>query len=160
MLAGAAAWDFWMHRIPNWWLLFWLIQILLPFSETGWSMLIQFFTSIVLAILATGIGFFFRFIGAGDCKLIALMCGYLGIGRGFRAVCAGFIIGAVWSFGKLVYYRQARQRLSYLSAWFRQSIQEQKRIPYFQRDRDGEKAVIPLSVCFLGGFIFTVLLGM
>lgn len=159
MLAGAAAWDFWTHRIPNWWLLFWLAQILFPPFETGWNGLLSFFASMVLAVLATSIGFYFRFIGAGDCKLIALMCGYQGIGRGLRAVCAGFIIGAAWSLGKLVYYRQARQRLSYLSAWFRQSIQEQKRIPYFQKGRDGEKAVIPLAVCLLAGFIFTVLLG-
>jgi len=31
MLAGAAAWDFWTHRIPNWWLGVWLVQILFPF---------------------------------------------------------------------------------------------------------------------------------
>lgn len=158
MLAGAAAWDFWTHRIPNWWLGVWLVQMLCPISKIGQMELLWCLCRIILTAAMTGIGFYFRLIGAGDCKLMALMCGYLGFGRGFRVICSGFIMGAVWSLGKMIYYHQVRQRLSYLSAWFRQSIQEQKRIPYFQKDRDGKQAVIPLAVCFLAGFFLVILL--
>ncbi len=159
MLAGAAAWDLWTHKIPNWWLGFWLVQILFPLSGAGAFSILQFLAGAAMAAAVTGTGFYFRIIGAGDSKLIALMCGYLGIGRGFRTAAAGFIIGAIWSLGKLVYYRQARRRLSYFTAWIRQSIQTQKRIPYFRRDRDGDQAVIPLAVCFLGGFLVTIFIG-
>lgn len=158
MLAGAAAWDFWTHRIPNWWLGFWLVQILFPFFKTGGAELFQFLGNALLAAVITSILFYFRFIGAGDCKLMSLMCGYLGISRGVQVIGTGFIIGAVWSLGKLFIYQQTGQRLSYLSAWFRQSIQEQKRIPYFQEERDGKQAVIPLAVCFLAGFFLKILL--
>ena len=78
MLAGAAAWDFWTHRIPNWWLGFWLVQILFPFFKTGGAELFQFLGNALLAAVITSILFYFRFIGAGDCKLMSLMCGYLG----------------------------------------------------------------------------------
>ena len=156
MLAGAAAWDLWTHKIPNWWLGFWLVQILFPLLGAGASGILQFLAGAAIAATVTGIGFYFRIIGAGDSKLIALMCGYLGIGRGFQTAAAGFIIGAIWSLGKLIYYRQARRRLGYFIAWLRQSIQTQERIPYFQKDRGGDQAVIPLAVCFLGGFLVTV----
>lgn len=157
MLAGAAAWDLWTHKIPNWWMGFWLVQILFPPLGAGVSGTLRFLTGAAAAAAVTGTGFYFRIIGAGDSKLIALMCGYLGIGRGLQAVAAGFIIGAVWSLGKLVYYRQTRQRLSCFIAWISQSIQTQERITYFCRERDGDQAVIPLAVCFLGGFLVIIL---
>ena len=49
MLAGAAAWDLWTHKIPNWWLGFWLVQILFPLLGAGASGILQFLAGAAIA---------------------------------------------------------------------------------------------------------------
>ncbi len=155
LLSGAAAWDMFTHKIPNKWLLFWIFPAMIRGPENG----VIFLAYAGAGAAVTFFLFYFRMIGAGDCKLMALICGYLGIRQGCLVIAAGFVIGAVWSLEKLVFEKQLMERRAYLAAWFRQIIYTGKKAPYYQPQKAGYKATVPLAACMLGGFLAAVLLG-
>ena len=155
MLAGAAAWGVFTHKIPNKWLLFWMVLVIFDGPER----FAAFLAVAAAAACGTFLLFYFRMIGAGDCKLMALTCGYLGIRGGFLTIAIGFVIGAAWSLGKLLFGGQGLQRTVYLLVWIRQTIRTKQRIPYFNIEEDGYGATVPLAVCLMGGFLATVCLG-
>lgn len=158
LLAGAAAWDLWTHRIPNKWLGFWLaVGILGNLGDL--PAVLAFLGSGALAAAVTFGLFVFRMIGAGDCKLMALVCGFLGIWDGGRVILAGLVIGGGWSLGKLVWEGQCWERWYYFQSWLSRSLKTRSRIPYYVSERDGFRAAIPLAVCLLGGFLGYTLLG-
>ena len=117
-----------------------------------------FLASAAAAAGTTFFFFYFRMIGAGDCKLMALVCGYLGIRDGLFTVAAGFVIGAVWALGKLFFQNQAPWRAAHFSAWLRQTLQTKQMIPYYSVKTDGYKATVPLAACMMGGFLIFVCL--
>ncbi len=105
-------------------------------------------------VIVTGIFFFLflcRMIGAGDIKLTALICGFLGFRAGALAVGLGFLIGAFWSFIKMAGSGSLFARLSFLLAYIRHVFQTGKLTTYYDPVRDGYDMVIPLGLClFLG----------
>lgn len=95
--------------------------------------------------------FLCRMIGAGDIKLAALICGFLGLRAGALAVGSGFLIGAFWSFIKMAERGILFTRLSCLLAYIRRVFQTGKLTTYYDPVRDGYDVVIPLGLClFLG----------
>ncbi len=90
---------------------------------------------------------------------MALTCGFLGIRAGLFTIAAGFVIGALWSLGKLCFQRQGLQRMAHLYAWIRQTIQTRQRIPYYKIEEEGYQATVPLAVCMAGGFLAAACLG-
>ena len=113
----------------------------------------------MLRFLAVAVLFFplfrLRMIGAGDIKLMALMCGCLGMLQGGFAIVYGFILGAAMSLIKLLVQGSLRVRLSYLSAYIRRFIHTKEIVAYYNPSRDGYESTIPLGLClFLGTLVY------
>ena len=111
VLAAGAYYDVREHRIPNWWVAISMVcGILLAMVESGvppeTAVYLKeggLFLARMLAVTALFFPlFFFRMIGAGDVKLAALICGYSGLTAGAVAIGLGFLIGAFWSFLKMM----------------------------------------------------------
>nr|WP_279231876.1 prepilin peptidase [Clostridium sp. HBUAS56010] len=168
LLGAGAFFDVREHRIPNWWVLFGVLnggflQILKAGTGTaGFSLLEPLFMFLLRMFVVTAALFFlflFRMIGAGDIKMAALICGYLGFSAGAWAIGAGFLIGAFWSLIKMAGGHRFRYRFSCLHTYIRYVIQTGKITAYYRPERDGYKDVIPLGLClFLGTFITVVIL--
>lgn len=172
VLAAGAWYDVREHRIPNWWVAVSMIcGVLLCILESaglpgppgpagafreGGLFLVR-----MLAVTALLFPLFYcRMIGAGDIKLAALICGYLGLAGGVLAIGLGFLIGAVWSFLKMIVRGSFRERFHYLTAYIRRVYHTKKITAYYDFARDGAGAVIPLGVClFLGTAVSAMMPG-
>lgn len=165
VLAAGSYFDVREHRIPNWLVLAgiaaglflsWLDAVGKGDNQAVlWEM--TFFASRFLVV--TGVFFFLflcRMIGAGDIKIIALICGYLGFGTGFTAVAGGFLIGAFWSLVLMTVKGCAFQRFSYFLTYIRSLFQTKKITAYYSSSLDGYDAVIPLGFCMFLGTVLAV----
>ncbi|SEU02922.1 prepilin peptidase [Lacrimispora sphenoides] len=153
ILGAGAFYDVREHRIPNWLVLSGIILGILleiPGPENPFGGLLF----LLRLVIVTGIFFLLflcRMIGAGDIKLTALICGFLGLRTGALAVGLGFLIGAFWSFIKMAGSGSLFTRLSCLLAFIRHVFQTGKLTIYYDPVRDGYDMVIPLGLClFLG----------
>jgi prepilin peptidase CpaA len=153
ILGAGAFYDVREHRIPNWLVLSGIILGILleiPGPENPFGGLMF----LLRLVIVTGIFFLLflcRMIGAGDIKLTALICGFLGFRAGALAVGLGFLIGAFWSFIKMAGSGSLFARLSCLLAYIRHVFQTGKLTIYYDPVRDGYDMVIPLGLClFLG----------
>ena len=105
--------------------------------------------------------YYFRLMGAADLKIMALICGYLGVRQGFCAIAVGIFLSAAGSLlylgagGKLAVIRT---RLFYLIAWFRHVIQTKERIPYVQAEPAGEMITVPLGSYLCAGTMVYLLI--
>ena len=84
-------------------------------------------------------------------KLAALICGYSGLTAGAAAIGLGFLIGAFWSFLKMMVKGSFHERFDHLTAYIRRIYHTKKITAYYDFARDGAEAVIPLGVCLLFG---------
>lgn len=154
-LAGASWFDVRSQRIPNWWSflgILWGGLLRLVFS--GEPVEVVWYFARVLVVIA----FFFplfivRVLGAGDVKVMALLVGYLGLSSGIRVIGLGFLVGAVWGLGKMVWQRSLHRRWIILSAYIRRLILTREVVPYYQAQRDRSEGVLPFAVCLLLGFL-------
>lgn len=104
--------------------------------------------------------FICRMIGAGDIKLAALICGYSGFAGGASAIGLGFLIGAFWSFLKMMVKGSFHERFCHLAAYIRRIYHTKTITAYYDKARDGTEAVIPLGVClFFGTMAFIMMPG-
>lgn len=139
------AWTDWKYgKVKNIWLLLLAFAGVLQ-QGTG------FFSGAVWFLVFGMALFRFRFMGAGDGKLMAVIGGYLGIRNGFYAVALGFFIGAVWSLWKLKRYGLAAERFYYLrnyavSTWVSGEIR-----PYDALEQIDLPHHIPFAVCLAAG---------
>lgn len=166
VLAAGAYYDVREHRIPNWWVVTALFSgVILCMLESGEPVggalfLKEGILFLVRMTIVCGAFFLFflcRMIGAGDIKLTALMCGYLGLKAGAAAVGCGFLIGAAWSLFKMMVRGTFMQRLSCLLAYIRRVYHTKEIVAYYQPERDGNDPIIPLGVClFLGTAVYMI----
>nr|WP_288827420.1 prepilin peptidase [uncultured Clostridium sp.] len=165
ILAAGSYFDVREHRIPNWLVLTGIAAgLFLSGLGTGGmggsQAVLQEMTSFACRFLVVTAGFFIlficRMIGAGDIKIIALICGYLGFGVGFAAVACGFLIGAFWSLVLMTVKGCAFQRFSYFLTYFRSLLQTKKITAYYSSVLDGYDAVIPLGLCMFLGAVLAV----
>lgn len=162
ILAGGAAYDLRDHRIPNWWLLgsggiglglLWWLNA----GDGGslWQIPVWFLIRVVVATAVFFPLFYVRMMGAGDIKLMALICGFLGFLNGSLAIFYGFLIGAAMSLIKLLVQRSLFQRLHYLYVYIRRLILTKEVTAYHDPARDGYAHTIPFGLClFLGTLIY------
>lgn len=105
--------------------------------------------------------YYFRMMGAADLKVIALICGYLGIRSGFSAIALGILLCAAGSLLYLGFCRKLKiilNRLYHLIVWFRHVIQTKERIAYDQAESAGEKITVPLGSYLCAGTMLYLLL--
>ncbi len=166
VLGAGAFYDIREHRIPNWWILSAMITgillaVLKSDQSAGLSVLLKESGVFLLRMaVVTAVFFLFflcRMIGAGDIKLAALICGYLGLKEGAAVVGCGFAIGAIWSFLRMIKKGSIIYRFSHFTAYIRRLYRTREITAYYVPDRDGRSTVIPLGVCmFLGAVIFII----
>lgn len=166
VLAGGAYFDVTEHKIPNWWILSAIfsgivLAVIKSSGSVGFDLILERTGEFLFRMAIICAGFFtlflFRMIGAGDIKLAALMCGYLGMRDGLMAIMIGLLAGAFWSLLKMVKEGCFTQRITYLTAYFRRVYHTRNITAYYDPGRDGYGSVIPLGVCFfMGCLVFAV----
>ncbi|WP_242647773.1 prepilin peptidase [Lacrimispora saccharolytica] len=153
ILGTGAFFDAQEHRIPNG-LVLWgvIIGFLLEIAGSGKPLAgLLFLLRLLIVTMVFFLLFLCRMIGAGDIKLAALICGFLGLRAGALAVGFGFLIGAIWSFIKMTVRGSLFIRFSCLFAYIRRVFQTGKLTTYYDPVQDGYDVVIPLGLClFLG----------
>lgn len=123
-------------------------------GESVWQQPMWFFIRCFVAAAICFPLFHMRMIGAGDIKLMALTCGFLGARDGFECIVYGFLLGAGLSLIKLLVQKSLFQRLNYFNAYVRRLIITKEVTAYYIPSRDGYAYTIPLGVClFLGTLI-------
>lgn len=162
MLAGGAAYDLRDHRIPNWWVLgsaavglLWLTWLDSWQDGVVWQVPAWFFIRALVTILAFVPLFHARMTGAGDVKLMAAICGFMGFVDGGGSILVSFLVGALLALVKMLVQRSLFQRLGYLFAYFKRFILTKEVVPYHIPARDGYSHTIPFGLClFLGTVIY------
>lgn len=91
LLGGAAYTDIRYKRIPNIWIIIWM---LIGVYYKGYVFIIN----MLLVCLILLIMYIFKFIGAGDIKLISLVFGYLNWYQAGIIMCVGFVMAAIYAF--------------------------------------------------------------
>lgn len=161
-LSVGSLYDMKYYRVPNWWAAAGaVLGIGLDiFSGQGppWSAAV-FLLRAAAVVTVFFILFCCRMIGAGDIKLMALICGYLGLKTGAGAIACSFLAGAVWSLFRLIRLRILLKRLFYFTAYIRQVFTTGMIAEYYNPQSDGYEAAIPFALCLtVGTFFRTVLL--
>ena len=148
-----AVFDLLTHRVPNWLIIIGTLTGFFLVSATGPAASIYYVLCIVGVIILGFPLFLCRMIGAGDLKLMAMICGYLGMGHGLLIIFYGFLLGAVISFAKLYSYGCFARRLLYLIQYLDQLFKTKKIVSYYNIMSEGYGMTIPLAAClFFGSF--------
>lgn len=126
--------------------------LLLTIWEQGFMEAVFFLLALLGVISLFFPLFLLRMIGAGDIKMMAVVCGYLGIYRGGLLISYGFLAAALFSAVKLVSNNIFYLRFSYFFAYFRRLFLTKKISPYYLADRDGDLPAIHFAVCLWLGW--------
>ncbi len=74
--------------------------------------------------------YYIRAIGAGDGKVFALICCFVGIKQGVQIIVLAFIIAGIFSIIKLVHHKIFFIQLQSLAEYITQSCYSKKVVPY------------------------------
>lgn len=164
ILSGSALWDLRTGKVLNGWILFGaaggLPLSMGPALETGHlyigaaaSLAAFYFLRILVFLLLFFPLFLFRMMGAGDCKLLALIGGYLGFYNGCTVILYGFLAAGVWSCALMLYRRTLTARMRFLLSYLKLTLATGRITPYYCAARDGPSAVLALAPFFLIGYL-------
>lgn len=133
-LAAGAAWmDLKKTEVDNGWLLFWLaagaaVQVI----RAGPGALLPGLAGMAVPLFLLFPLFYFRMLGAGDIKTLAVLGSLVGHKAIFPCLFYTFLFGAVLSAGVFLLYGGFRSRLQYLAVWLRDLLQTGQRQPYLR----------------------------
>lgn len=143
-LLGAAVTDLTRGKVFNTWL---ALGVVFGICCVGRD----FFLPAAVMLTAGFFLFWFRMMGAGDGKMMAVIAGYLGLHMGLRAIGTGFLVGAVWSLCRLWRDRSLKARLWYFLAYFTQMFQEKRVKAYDELSGTNGRHHIPFAACLAAG---------
>lgn len=153
-LGGCSLRDWRTGKIPNRFLLGWgMVFVLCSVWFGGWLAGIgtclwgTVFTGLILFPL-----FYFRMMGAGDVKMMALLGGALGVYRGFEVIFCGLAAAAAWSVFYMVRKRMFLKRIRYFLNYMMFLPQSGEPVPYYDAKRDGKEAAFCLAPFLLCGY--------
>lgn len=162
-LCGAALFDWRCGKIPNRYLIVWFF-IFLAVSVRQERLFLYVFGCITALALLFPL-FFLHMMGAGDIKLMALLCGRLGLLPGLQMIFCGLLSAAVWSFFYMMRKRIFLKRIGYFLYYIKQLswysgrlLQGERPSPYFDAERDGREAAFCLAPFLLLGYLIWSLL--
>lgn len=98
--------------------------------------------------------FLFRMMGAGDCKLLALIGGYLGIADGLQVMFYGFLTAAIWSLLYMFRKKILIKRFHYFLSYVVVTLRTGQISPYYDAGRDGTGEAFFLAPFFWCGYVF------
>ena len=171
-LAGGAAWDVKTGKLPNRYLLLWLVilggyEVLFGAAAGGSAgvsvirnpadgvlRFLGFGGRILLATVFMFPLFYFHMMGAGDIKWAALLCGAIGLVSGALVIFYGLAAAAVWSFFCLVRKHLFLKRIKYFLNYMMNLPQMEEVIPYYRAERDGREAALSLAPFLFLGYLF------
>lgn len=151
-LLGAALTDRMQHRIFNWWV---LIGAAAGIYLRGADFLAAF-AGILFVLLPL---FRIRAFGAGDVKLMALICGYAGVFEGVKCIYAGMVFAAAVSVCRMIQTKSLKARLIHLCVYIRHTIQTKQITEYCDIRREKSGAVIALAPYLFLGTVIVLLAG-
>ena len=143
-LLGAAVTDLTRGKVFNTWL---ALGAVLGICCVGRD----FFWPAAVMLIAGFFLFWFRMMGAGGGKMMAVIAGYLGLYTGLRAIGTGFLVGAVWSLCRLWRDRRLKARLWYFLAYFTRMFQEKDVKAYDELSGMDGRHHIPFAACLAAG---------
>ncbi|MBD5459037.1 MAG: prepilin peptidase [Lachnospiraceae bacterium] len=115
LLIIAVLMDFAYGRIYNGWIIFGImIGLSFRFLEYQWHGLYGAAVSMLLSFVLLYPLYKINGLGAGDVKLFLMLGSFVQMGELFRMMTASFIIGAVFSVGKLISEKNFKERMRYL----------------------------------------------
>lgn len=141
-LSLAAAWDLSLHRVPNGLILTgWLVGL-------GFSPGISYLGQSALPVLALFPLWKRRMIGGGDVKLLAMLCGWLGIQAGFLCFFYSLFFAGGIGICRLLLHRSVWIRISYFFHYWKSGA-ARRALPYEGPER--AKAELPFAAALLAG---------
>ncbi|MBP3216712.1 MAG: prepilin peptidase [Clostridium sp.] len=122
-LGGSALFDIRNRKIPNGWLIFWVLLwavLLLPLSGQPPRAILRFLGRTAGTLLLLFPLFRFRLAGAGDLKTAALLAGMIGPLRAGRAFLFGLVPAALMAAVLLLKPGLAAERFRYFAGYLRE----------------------------------------
>ncbi len=113
----------------------------------------SFFPPAAAALVIAYVLYFFRLLGAGDGKLIAVMMGWLGAWEGLYAIFAGLMVAVLWSLCRTRERGWIGVRLRRLYLYMVRMLYTGQAEQYdglWEGERDGR---IPLAACLAVGTV-------
>lgn len=169
-LGGCAVFDVKTRKIPNRWLLFWLVifSLFLLYETRGQPQdeersaivligrveaMLSFWTAILFTAAVLFPLYLFRLFGAGDLKLVSLLNGVLGIYTGFTVIFYGLAISAGWSFFYMLRKRILLKRINYFLLYIMNVSTNRQIVPYNQAGKSDPEAAFCFAPFILFGFL-------
>lgn len=125
-------------RVDNGWLLFWLavgtgMQVIR--AGPGYAfrqILLQVLPGMAVPLLLLFPFFYFRMLGAGDIKTLAVLGSLLGRKAMIPCLFFTFLFGAILSLSIFLADGGFRRRIQYLASWLQHYLQTGQRQPYLR----------------------------
>lgn len=97
-----------------------------------------------------------RMFGASDGKLLAVAGGYVGVPGVFSILFFSLVAGAVISVIKMAITGTFKDRMMRLLIYVNSTVKSHKITPYYNREKDGDTAVIPFGIAIGIGTLFVI----
>jgi prepilin peptidase CpaA len=112
LVGTAVVLDFWSFKISNRLIAAgYVLAFAFRFAQGGVQEVLTVLWNISFPVIILYLFYRMRAIGAGDVKLFSMIGGFMNFGEVVRCIAFSFVIGAVFSFAKLVYYHNLRSGL-------------------------------------------------
>lgn len=132
--AGAAWMDLRQTKVDNGWLLFWLgTGLCIRLIRSGPGILTECLPGMAIPLLLLFPFFYFRMLGAGDIKTLAVLGSMLGRRAILSCLFLTFLLGAALSLLTFLLDGGWQKRLQYLFSWLRKYLQTGQKAPYIQK---------------------------
>ncbi len=153
--------DFKYDRIYNGWItLGILLGLSLRIWENGWRDIGSAITAMLLAFCLLYPIYKIGALGAGDIKLFIMAGSFLSANRLLHVIVVSFIIGAVFSLGKMISEANFMERMKYLSSYLSDVLCSGQWKLYGENLKDDFKKYKSNKIHFALPICFSVMLGL
>ncbi|BCJ92472.1 hypothetical protein acsn021_00410 [Anaerocolumna cellulosilytica] len=163
LLVLAVLKDLESYKIPNKLIIIGLVNgFFISVYEHGGTGVIQWVLGIVIPILLLSPLFLLKTLGAGDIKLFSVIGSFYGTAFVLQSILIAMFVAAVMSVIQLLRHKQVFYRFNYFKEYIQLLFKNKQLgikkgiIPYYDRKRDGVKAIIHFSLAILVGFLIQI----
>lgn len=150
----AVCMDLSCRRIKNYYVIagFFISLAIQFWKSTSFTTLQHFFDMCMIMLLLLPF-FAVRALGAGDVKLFGVIAFTVGFSETFLCIINAFILGAVFSFIKMLYHQNFFNRYSYLYFYLKKNLIKDRWFYSYHGEIPDKKSVIHFTIPILLGFI-------